>query len=86
MTHTCSDEEMMIGMDEVAMMAGVSRRHAEAMLATGTLPRPVRWGRLRRWHRGVVAEWLRAQAEAAAGPRDANPHRGPGRPRTGVSQ
>ncbi len=69
-----------IDLDEVAAEMGICRRTAETLLARGGLPAPVRIGRVRRWDRDMIAEWLRAQAQAAA---EQCAPCGPGRPRTG---
>ena len=75
----------MLNIDEVAGRLGVCRRTAEAMLAEGRLPRPVRFGRLRKWSEDqidafIVAEVARVGgSETPAAPRP----RGPGRPRSG---
>ena len=56
-----------IDLNEVARRLGISRRQAEIMLARREIPEPVRLGRLRRWHSGMVDEWLLAAARRAAG-------------------
>ena len=73
----------MLSLKEVAARLGVCLRTAETMLAEGRLPKPVRFGRLRRWSEDqldafIVAEVARVNGnEAPAVPRP----RGPGRPR-----
>ena len=75
----------MLNIDEVAERLGVCRRKAEQMLADGRLPRPVRFGRLRKWSEDQIDEWIAEEVarvvggnEAPAAPR----LRGPGRPRS----
>jgi excisionase family DNA binding protein len=46
----------------VAEMLAISRRKAEQMLACNALPKPMRFGRLRRWHPQTINDWLSAQA------------------------
>ncbi len=56
----------LLDLNEVAAMMRISRRHAETLLATGVIPPPIRYGRIRRWHPDLIAEWLRDSAEQAA--------------------
>ena len=78
----------MLNIDEVAARLGVCRRTAEAMLAEGRLPRPVRFGRLRRWSdeqidQTIVAEVARAGAGGSVVSAElVQRRRGPGRPRS----
>lgn len=72
-----------IGIDDVAGMLQVSRTTIEVLLARGKIPRPVRLGRCRRWHREIVTRWMLEQAEKAAS--ETPPEisdRGRGRPRS----
>lgn len=75
----------MLNLNEVAARLGVCRRKAETMLAEGRLPKPVRFGRLRKWADEQLDEFIRAEvARVGGGPVPAAPpSRGPGRPRTG---
>ncbi len=75
----------MLDIDEVAARLGVCRRTAEAMLAEGRLPRPVRFGRLRRWSDDQVDAWIAAEIARFGGglAAPAAARRGPGRPRGG---
>ena len=74
----------MLDIDEVAARLGVCRRTAEAILAEGRLPRPVRFGRLRRWGEDQIDTWIAAEvARFSGGPAaPAAAGRGPGRPRS----
>ena len=77
--------EEYIDLDEVGKRMGLSRRKLENMLVAGQMPKPVRFGRARRWSAKLVSEWMREEAERAAGIRAAGEpeRRGPGRPRSG---
>ena len=73
----------MLDLNEVADRLGVCRRTAEKMLAEGRLPRPVRFGRLRKWSEDQMDAWIVAEvARVGGGSVPAAPRRGPGRPRT----
>lgn len=74
----------MLDINEVAVRLGVCRRTAEAMLAEGRLPRPVRFGRLRRWSEDQMDAWIAAEVVRFGGGSaiPAAPRRGPGRPRS----
>ncbi len=74
----------MLSIDEVAERLGVCRRKAEQMLADGRLPRPVRFGRLRKWSEDQLNAFIVAEVERVGGstaPAAPRP-RGPGRPRS----
>jgi excisionase family DNA binding protein len=75
----------MLKIDEVAARLGVCRRTAEAMLAEGRLPKPVRFGRLRRWSDEQIDQLIVAEVARAGGsvaPAAPERRRGPGRPRS----
>jgi excisionase family DNA binding protein len=44
---------------ELARRLGVSERHVHRLRDAGTLPTPIRLGRLIRWNRAVIEEWIR---------------------------
>jgi excisionase family DNA binding protein len=44
--------------DELARMLSVSRRHIERLSCSGRLPPVIKLGRLTRWHRATVMQWL----------------------------
>lgn len=74
----------MLSLNEVAARLGVCRRTAEKMLAEGRLPRPVRFGRLRKWSDEQLDEWIVAEVARVGGgdtPAALRP-RSPGRPRS----
>ena len=72
-----------INIDALATRLGLSRRKLENMLAMGEMPRPVRFGRARRWSAAMVDEWMRDLAAAAAGMQDHADQERRGRPRSG---
>ncbi len=74
----------MLNLDEVAAQLGVCRRTAEVMLAEGRLPRPVRFGRVRRWSEDQIDTWIAAEVAQLGGgsPIPAARRRRPGRPRS----
>lgn len=43
----------------VAALLSSSRRTVERLVTRGEMPAPVRLGRLRRWNRADVEEWIR---------------------------
>ncbi len=57
----------MMNMNEVAARLGICRRTAEALLANGRLPQPVRFGRLRRWLDVQIEEFMIQESEKAGG-------------------
>ncbi|WP_420909771.1 helix-turn-helix transcriptional regulator [Acidiferrobacter thiooxydans] len=72
----------MLSLKEVAERLGVCVRMAEIMLAEGRLPRPVRFGRLRRWSEDQMDAFIVAEvARAGGGGRGTSGH-GRGRPRS----
>ena len=74
----------MLTLDQVADRLGVCRRTAENLLAAGRLPRPVRFGRVRRWSDEQVNEFIAAEVRQVGGGHSASasPPRRLGRPRT----
>lgn len=48
----------LLGVREVAVLLGVSTRTVRRMDASGVLPQPVRFGRLVRWRRTELLEWI----------------------------
>ncbi len=74
----------MLNLDEVADRLGMCRRTAENHLASGRLPKPARFGRLRRWSDEQIDAFIKAEIERVGGneaPAVPRP-RGPGRPRS----
>ena len=71
----------MLTMDEVAAKLGVCRRTAENLLAAGRLPRPVRFGRSRRWADTQIEDFILRETEKAGGYEPPPPAAHRGRPR-----
>jgi excisionase family DNA binding protein len=74
----------MLSLKEVAGRLGVCARTAETLLAEGRLPKPVRFGRLRKWSEDQIDAWIAAEVARVNGneaPVVSRP-RGPGRPRS----
>ena len=57
----------LLTLDEVAARLGVCRRTAESLLAAGRLPRPVRFGRARRWADQQLDAFIKAEIERVGG-------------------
>ena len=75
----------MLNIKQVAERLGVCVRKAETMLAEGRLPKPVRFGRLRKWSEAQMDEWIGAEVERVGGSGtggDGTPGPGRGRPRS----
>jgi len=49
-----------VNAEQLAQMLGVSLRHIRRLDANGSLPRPIRLGRAKRWPAEVIREWLLA--------------------------
>ena len=50
----------MIDVDAVATLCDCSPRHVRRMADSGAMPRPIHLGRLVRWRRADVDQWLAA--------------------------
>ena len=72
----------LLTLDEVAARLGVCRRTAESLLAAGRLPRPVRFGRARRWADEQLDAFIKAEIERAGGYSMPTMRGRRGRPRT----
>ena len=72
----------MLNIKQVAAQLGVCVRTAETMLAEGRLPRPVRFGRLRKWSEEQIDEWIVAEVARVGGSGSGTPGPGRGRPRS----
>ena len=57
----------MLTLDDVAARLGVCRRTAETLLAGGRLPKPARFGRVRRWSDAQIDAFIQAEIERADG-------------------
>jgi excisionase family DNA binding protein len=51
----------MVDAKEIAGFLGCSPKHVRRLSDQGKLPKPVRVGRLRRWPRQAIEQWLEAQ-------------------------
>ena len=51
---------------DLAALLKCSERHIRNMLETGAIPGVIRIGRLVRFHRGIVTDWLAQQAGGRA--------------------
>jgi len=51
----------MVDAREIAGFLGCSPKHVRRLSDQGKLPKPVRVGRLRRWPRQAIEQWLEAQ-------------------------
>ena len=61
---------LLLSVKEVAQALGIGERSVWRLSATGELPEPIPVGRLRKWRRSSLENWLaRAEREAR---RDAN--------------
>ena len=54
----------MIDVDAVAELLGCSPRHVRRMADSGAMPRPIHLGRLVRWRKADVDQWLAAGCPA----------------------
>jgi excisionase family DNA binding protein len=59
------DDGPYIDKSEFAKLLNVSMRSVERGLARGELPKPIRIGRLLRWRRSAVTEYLKRLEEQA---------------------
>ena len=50
----------LLQIDDVARALGVSRRSVYRLADAGRLPRPLKVGRLNRWRRAEIDEWIAA--------------------------
>ena len=51
---------------ELAALFKCSERHIRNMAENGSIPGIIRFGRLVRFHRGIVNQWLTEEAKGAA--------------------
>lgn len=59
-----SERKLLLDVKEVAGLMGVSRRAIWTWADDGTFPEPLKFGRLRRWHRDSVEKFLADKAKA----------------------
>jgi prophage regulatory protein len=60
-----SDQVLLLDLVEVAKLLRVSQRALWGWAKAGEFPAPIQLGRLRRWRREDVNQWLADQAAAA---------------------
>jgi excisionase family DNA binding protein len=51
-------EPAFMDVKEVAALLGCSERHVKRLADAGEMPEPVKLGRLVRWNRAAVNEWI----------------------------
>ena len=51
----------MVDAKEIAGFLGCSPKHVRRLADQGKLPKPIRAGRLRRWPRQAIEQWLEGQ-------------------------
>jgi excisionase family DNA binding protein len=56
-------QPLLLTVDEVAQLLGLSRRTVWRLRSTGRIPAPVRIGRSVRWRRADVDEWISARCD-----------------------
>lgn len=44
--------------DDLAVVLGCSTRHVRRLADSGAMPRPIHLGRLVRWNKNTIDEWL----------------------------
>lgn len=66
LTATTPADPLTTGTYDVPDLAGLlkcSERHVRDLAAAGTIPGMIRFGRLVRFHKGIVHDWLTTQAK-----------------------
>jgi excisionase family DNA binding protein len=58
-----SSDQRLLTIEQVATLLAVSRACIRKWLASGFLPRPLKLGRLVRWERDTIADWLAQQRQ-----------------------
>ena len=53
----------LVDADEIAQFLGCSPKHVRRMAERGQFPKPVKVGRLKRWPREAIEEWIDSQQE-----------------------
>jgi excisionase family DNA binding protein len=59
-----AEEKLLLDVREVASLLGVSPRSVWEWSDSGQIPKPISLGRLRRWRRMDLEDWLRQAAGA----------------------
>jgi excisionase family DNA binding protein len=57
--HTIDDSQL-IDADDIASLLKVSTRQVRRLKSAGTLPKPIKIGRLTRWRHADVQAWIEA--------------------------
>ena len=65
LTNAVPPVRLLLSVKAVAAALGISERSIWRLSDTGELPAPIRVGRLRRWRRSSIENWI-AQAERKA--------------------
>lgn len=53
----------LVDAEEIAQFLGCSPKHVRCMAERGQFPKPVKVGRLKRWPREAIEEWIDSQQE-----------------------
>lgn len=53
-----SETKQLLKVSDLAAMLNCSTRHCHRMVDSGKMPRPLKLGGLRRWHRATIDQWL----------------------------
>ena len=53
----------LVDAEEIAQFLGCSPKHVRRMADSGQFPKPVKVGRLKRWPREAIEEWINSQQE-----------------------
>jgi excisionase family DNA binding protein len=67
-TKTPPAEPALIDVQAVAKLLGCSSRHVARLEDSGQMPRAVKLGRLSRWNRKAIEEWISAGCPAVSKP------------------
>jgi excisionase family DNA binding protein len=58
-----SSDQRLLTIEQVATLLAVSRACVRKWMVSGVLPRPLKLGRLVRWERDVISDWLAQQRQ-----------------------
>ena len=53
----------LVDAEEIAQFLGCSPKHVRCMAERGQFPKPVKIGRLKRWPREAIEQWIDSQQE-----------------------
>ena len=62
-----NEEVELLSLDEVCMMLKCKRDKLLRLIHNDEIPRPIMVGKVRRWPRRVIVEWIAAKLAAAQG-------------------